>query len=1207
MGQPSIKNFSPKDYSQESQNFCIAQDTNKIMYFGNANGIMQFDNSQWITIKTNGAAMLDINSKNEVFFGSYNQLGKVILKDGQIKIETFEYPEDYMPKKIRKVAAFDDKVFFLTEHQLLKYENGIVDIELSNAPNLNIYKYGDRLSIYIPGRGLYFWNNYINTHPNSENDSPKGSLKPYPNMENKAKSHIEGIIQISETEMLVKYADEKGFYKYYDNKLSKFNTEVDNFIDDNTYSCGAILKNRNIIIGTKQGGIVCIDENGDYLYSITNTNGLRDNHITDVFVSNTGNLWLTSYNGISLLETRLGVSFFNANHGLNGVVISTIRYNGYLYVGTSDGLFKLTKSTIYDKERKKIDIKSKFEKINEINTTCWQLQIIENQLYAITNNGLFRINSEKIKKCLDGSYKSILQTQLNTNKYLLGNPEGVLIVSISKEKIDTIGQLKKFSSEPRTLVQDIHNNIWLGTNSDGLYKINSSAELSTSTKPIKYHDNDIFPKKHHWIDVFNTFLGPLFSTKKGVFRYNYLSDKFYPDTLLNIEFNNSEKYLYPIVEDQNKNLWYSCVFNERYERETGVLAFDEVNKKYNSKLNTYPQLREYTIENIYPENNGIVWFGTSDALIRVDTNLQKNDKKSFPCLIRKVSISKDSIIYLDTNNTENSIKKAYEKTIRFDFSATSYSTIGNVEYQYMLDGLDKTWSDWSEQPFKEYTPLFEGRYTFRVRARDIFENQSEETKIDIHILPPIYRSIFAYIAYLLILVLIIYFIVKYNLARHVKERKYLEKLVKLRTIELEEQKGRVESLIRKLLPQSTASELQETGNAKTKKYEHVSVLFADIEKFTEIAEQSNMVELIDNLKEIFMVFDKIIANYNIQKIKTIGDAYMCAAGMPTPDNTNPIEAILAALEMQRALQKINEKNTLKLKMRIGIHTGPVVAGVVGESKIEYDIWGDTVNIASRMEKHGLVGQVNISSATHHFTKDFFNFKYRGKIEVKYKGEMKMYFIDEIKPELTDNKINPNKKFKIKLQDIKYKMIENEILQQLQTNLPESLYYHNVKHTTDVIYIVEDIATKEQVTEEEMLLLKCAALFHDTGFMVSYEDNEKIAAKLAGQTLEKYNFSKEQIETVKRLILATKMPPNPKDHLEKIICDADLDYLGRPDFIPVSQNLFRELFEREKINTITQWNRMQYKFVREHSYFTETAKKNREPGKLNVLKSLEEII
>jgi class 3 adenylate cyclase len=527
----------------------------------------------------------------------------------------------------------------------------------------------------------------------------------------------------------------------------------------------------------------------------------------------------------------------------------------------------------------------------------------------------------------------------------------------------------------------------------------------------------------------------------------------------------------------------------------------------------------------------------------------------------------------------------------------------------MLKGFDDDWSDWSNETFKEYTALVERHYVFKVRARDVYGNLSNEAHITFQVEPPFYRTIYAFIIYFIVFGAIIYLVLKLNELRHAKERYSLEKLVEDRTNELAYQKEQTEQLVKKLLPQNAADEIRKTGKAKSQKYEMVTVLFADIQGFTEIAERTKPEELIKHLNTIFSSFDRIITDYNIEKIKTIGDAYMCAGGMPNKDITNPIEVVLAALEMQREIKKINKTSDLLLEIRIGVHSGPVVAGVVGSKKLEYDIWGDTVNIASRMESHGLINKVNISEETYKHVKSFFVCQYRGRIEVKYKGEMEMYFVHEIRKVLSENanRETPNKDFLIKLQFIRFKMIQEEILDQLQKNLPSNLYYHNLKHTINVLYNVEDIAREEGVNEEEMLLLKCAALFHDAGFMVSYDNNEEIGAKMAAQTLTKYNFSIDQIETIKRLIMATKMPPKPKDMLEKIICDADLDYLGRPDFIPISQNLFRELFERGKINTIEQWNRMQYKFILNHNYFTSTARKNRDAGKQIVIKELKELI
>ena len=423
------------------------------------------------------------------------------------------------------------------------------------------------------------------------------------------------------------------------------------------------------------------------------------------------------------------------------------------------------------------------------------------------------------------------------------------------------------------------------------------------------------------------------------------------------------------------------------------------------------------------------------------------------------------------------------------------------------------------------------------------------------------------------------------------------------------QKEQTEKLVQKLLPQNAMFEIQTQGMASSKKYDMVTVLFSDIQGFTKIAATTNPEELIKYLNELFVSFDNIISKYNIEKIKTIGDAYMCAGGMPNIDAINPVDVVLAGMEMQRALEDLNQKHDLKMKMRLGVHTGPVVAGVVGAQKIEYDIWGDTVNIASRMESHGEVGRVNVSEETYRHVKEFFVCENRGMMNVKNKGEMEMYFVNGILEELSENGdgITPNHLFDVRRLSLNFSIMQNEVLERMQHDLPKNLYYHNIKHTTDAIYRVTDIGTKENVSEEDLLLLRCAALFHDTGFMVSYDNNESIGANLAQQFLARYKFTREQIDVVRGIINATKVPQNPHNLLEEIMCDADLDYLGRPDFIPISQNLIRELFERNKIDSIEQWNMMQYKFITEHHYFTETAKRSGEPGKKQVLKELKELI
>jgi class 3 adenylate cyclase len=225
----------------------------------------------------------------------------------------------------------------------------------------------------------------------------------------------------------------------------------------------------------------------------------------------------------------------------------------------------------------------------------------------------------------------------------------------------------------------------------------------------------------------------------------------------------------------------------------------------------------------------------------------------------------------------------------------------------------------------------------------------------------------------------------------------LEHKVVERTLEVNLQKQEVEKLLLNILPAEVAHELKETGAATPRYYESVTVLFTDFVAFTRIAEGLSPQKLVAELNNCFLAFDTIIEKHNLEKIKTIGDSYMCAGGIPVPNQSHAVDAILAALEMQDFIRELNESRLANGQppwdVRIGVHTGPVVAGVVGRKKFAYDIWGDTVNIASRMESSGESGRVNISDATFEMVKDWFSCLYRGKVSAKNKGDVDMYFVD----------------------------------------------------------------------------------------------------------------------------------------------------------------------------------------------------------------------
>lgn len=217
-----------------------------------------------------------------------------------------------------------------------------------------------------------------------------------------------------------------------------------------------------------------------------------------------------------------------------------------------------------------------------------------------------------------------------------------------------------------------------------------------------------------------------------------------------------------------------------------------------------------------------------------------------------------------------------------------------------------------------------------------------------------------------------------------------------KNIIIQDEKEKSEKLLLNILPEETAEELKSKGSSKARSFDMVTVLFTDFKGFTKMAEILSPDELVAEIDHCFKAFDNIISQYKIEKIKTIGDAYMCAGGLPVPNKTHPVDVVRAALEIKNFMLNLKDNRIKKgepyFEIRIGIHTGPVVAGIVGIKKFQYDIWGDTVNIASRMESSGKVGEVNISGTTYNLVKDTFECVPRGKIEAKNKGAVEMYFV-----------------------------------------------------------------------------------------------------------------------------------------------------------------------------------------------------------------------
>ena len=417
---------------------------------------------------------------------------------------------------------------------------------------------------------------------------------------------------------------------------------------------------------------------------------------------------------------------------------------------------------------------------------------------------------------------------------------------------------------------------------------------------------------------------------------------------------------------------------------------------------------------------------------------------------------------------------------------------------------------------------------------------------------------------------------------------------------------RITQLLSNVLPETIIKELSNTGKFSPKKVQRGVVLFTDFVDFSVNAKKMPPLRLIRKLERYFTKFDEIIAKYKLEKIKTIGDAYMAIAGV-TEDNPEPaIRSALAALEIRNYIQ--NERDiAIAMKkdfweIRIGMHMGPLVAGVIGSSKYSFDVWGDTVNIASRAESASKAGSITITQPIQEEIDEYFTTEPRGQIDIhKRGGSVDMYYLHNISSPYClyqeGKYANGEIRNKCGLSSVDFGHARIEILNRLKSLLPDKISYHDISHTLNVEKAALQYAKLEGLSNNDILLLQTAVLFHDSGFIIKYRNNEDYATKIAQNLLPNFGYEQDQIKIITNIILSTKYDVEPETLLEKIMCDADHDYLGRSDYHNIASKLRIEMERFDEKMSNTEWINYQLDFLEKtHVYHTETVLNIRSKGK-----------
>lgn len=799
-----VTNYTTKDYGMDFNptNLAIAQDQRGLIYIANGFKLLEFDGSTWNSFPINKETWIlsiAIDSSGIIYTGSQNEFGFFAPdKRGELKYrslsDSLDLKDAYFTN-VWKVLSFSEGVMFQSEEKLFLYKNGKTEVYMPQTSFHTSFIVNDRFYVRERGTGLLeLIDNELVSIKGGELFDTTGIFLMLP-LGKKSKKILIG-------------TQENGFWVYNPESNSdpflKFNVEDLSLLEKSKITGGILTNDGSIAVSTRQNGVIIFDLYGRTKAIINNKQGLADNDVKQLIIDQSDNLWLALNKGISRIEISSPISVSNEKSGITGDINSIIRFRNLLYIGTTTGLFVQNNSNDSD-----IPFKQAFS----LKVPVRSLTIVDEYLLAGTDEGLFQLYGEEVRKLgNDPSFTLLYSADLGL--LLSGGNKGLTsyrfdgtfkkISSLDIEGEDILG----IAGENEISGTDVQ--FWAGTRYNGVIRIKVTKDLRVILDG--YNTSDGLPDGWVIPTTFNSKI--LFETGQGLYDFTNESivRESLPDSLKNkkefskgyfSEFKNNYENFGEVVSviSETKNKIWICADNRAgYLDKTDSMNW--VSKPFNvieaGKLNVF-----------YPEDNGVCWIGTTDGLIRYDENTFKDYGKIFPGLIRRVTLlGTDSIVFMGTHykmekdlinitTTQNNellptLSYSYN-SIRFDFSASFYEYPDNTSFSFRLEGNDSKWSQWTKETFREYTNLHEGNYTFRVKAKNIYGTESLTAQYSFIVLPPWYRSFFAYVSYVILAFMLLWLFVRLYTYRLKRENIRLEGIVTERTAEVVKQKDEIVS------------------------------------------------------------------------------------------------------------------------------------------------------------------------------------------------------------------------------------------------------------------------------------------------------------------------------------------------------------------------------------------------------------------------------
>ncbi|MGD2085925.1 MAG: response regulator [Candidatus Aminicenantes bacterium] len=799
-GLKYFKNYSRQEYGGHNQNWAVLQDKRGIIYVANHSGLKEFDGISWrqISVPNFVVRSMAMDNTGTIYVGGRDEIGFLAPdSDGTLHyVSLLEHLDDSERNfgNVGRIHSTKGGIYFRTSKFIFRWNPNSKDIKICKPD-----KPGDSFKAsFICKEKLFIRQENVGL---MKMDIGTDWLIRVPGGDAFAKKKIYMMAPYEKNVMLMG-TRENGFYKYDGSKAVPFTTGADNYLKEKKLSHGIRLSSGDFALATLFGGLVIIDSRGKLKEIFNKAYGLQDDYVNYVFEDFQGNLWLAMNQGISKIEYASPFSFYDDRSNLHGLVQSVVKHGKYLYAGTDKGLYSLASS-------------QRFRLAAGISSNCWSLLSIAGSLLTATTDGVFQVENDDKRRVIENRSYVLFHSPKETNRVWVGTRQGLVSLYCKDSKWTEERKFKNITLDIETLVEDKKGNLWLGTQTRGVLKVDLSDNKENDNPVVtQYYTSHGLPTG--WVRVFMAAGHVMFATNKGIYRFDESKKIFIPDFTLGEEFAGAPqgKWTFCIMEDKNKNIWlYS---------EAGIIqVIPRTDQTFFLNKKPFLGIPKTQVNTIYPDPDGnITWFACNDGLFRYDTRVKKNYNLDFSTFIRKVLVNKELVFDGYQHKEFFPVIDYKDRNLRFEFAAPFFEAETRIQYQCFLEGYEKDWSAFSSETWKDYTNLDNGIYTFRVRAQNVYENLSKEAVFKFRILPPWTKTWWAYLFYAIAIFWAVFFIVKWRSGKLEREKQKLEQIVKERTTEIEDKNLQLEKKTAQLEEQS--EKLKELDKVKSRFFANIS-------------------------------------------------------------------------------------------------------------------------------------------------------------------------------------------------------------------------------------------------------------------------------------------------------------------------------------------------------------------------------------------------